>query len=293
MPTTRLSAANSWVDEFDTGLNMGRLGDGDMGYRVFPDVEHRGTRRSTVFVNQNHWMVDTADGQNGGVLLRPDRSFEFEDGRLVVEADVAAAMPAYGDSGSVEIDITTAPQPTGRVVDLQYGYGLFGGYWTFGCRFQADRQMTCSLFNASGAPGNPAVFGNEQGREWQMLPFQHVGLVTVGGDPGGTDVPSFRECGKAQIDLSCRDRFRLELSKDAVKVFVNGQPYFEQSELRPEHQLPDEFLSSDVYVYFTSWINRPLESAYRFHWDRLAVNPRDPSGQLLPPSAVPLFRTGG
>jgi hypothetical protein len=163
-PATRVDGANSWVDDFNTGMNMRRFQDGDMGYRVFPDIDNGSPRRSLLFLNQNHWMVDTAGGTNGGVLVRPDRSFRFEDGMLVIEADVAAGLPAYSDSASVEIDVSTAPAPTGKVVDQQYGYGLFGGQWTFGCRFQADRQATCSLFDASGAPGDPAVFSNEQGR---------------------------------------------------------------------------------------------------------------------------------
>jgi hypothetical protein len=112
----------------------------------------------------------------------PNRSFRFEDGRIVIEADVAAAIPEYEDIAAAEIDITTAPAPTGKVVDLQYGYGMFGGHWTFGCRFEADREVTCSLFSASGAPGDPTVFGNELGRVWQMLPFQHVGGQNYGGD---------------------------------------------------------------------------------------------------------------
>jgi hypothetical protein len=287
MPTTRLTGPNSWLDEFDTHLDMGHLADGDMDYRVFSDMEHHGTRQAAVFLNQDHWMVDTADGSNGGVLVRPDRSFRFEDGKLVVEADAAAALPEYGDSGSVEIDITTAPEPTGRVVDEQYGYGLFGGHWTFGCRFQADRQMTCALFNASGTPGDPAVFGNELGRVWQTLPFQPIGRVASGGSPDAVPEHAFRQCAANEMDLFCRDRFRLELTKDSVKVFVNGRPYFEQSGIDPANQLPDEFLNADLYVYYTSWINRPLETAYRFHWDRLAVNPRDAAGVALPPSAAP------
>ena len=273
MPATRVDGTNSWVDEFDTGMDMGRFQDGDMGYRVFPDIDNGGPRRSLLFLNQNHWMVDTGGGSNGGVLVRPDRGFRFEEGRLVIEADVAAGLPAYSDSASVEIDVSTASAPTGRVVDQQYGYGLFGGQWTFGCRFQADRQVTCSLFNASGAPGDPAVFGNEQGRVWQMLPFQHVGTTNVGGDSSGENGDAFRACAPGQIDLLCRDRFCLELAKDSVRILVNGQLYFEQSGIAPKYQLPDELLNDDIYTYFTSWVNRPLKPAYRFHWDRLAVNP--------------------
>jgi hypothetical protein len=272
-PVTRVGGANSWFDDFGTDRAMGRLDDGDMGYRVFEDIDHRGGRESRAFVNQNHWMVDTAGGSHGGLLVRPDRSFRFEAGKLVVEADVAAAIPEYSDAASVEIDVTTAPAPTGRLVDAQYGYGLFGGHWTFGCRFPADRQVSCSLFNASGSPGDAAVFGNERGRVWQMLSFQPVGAIHGGGEPGAENGDAFRRCGTNQMDLLCRDRFRVELARDSVRIFVNGRLYFEQSAIEEKYQLPDEFLGADLYVYFTNWINRPLASAYRCHWDRLAVNP--------------------
>lgn len=288
MPVTARSGPNSWLDDFDTKTSMGRLADRDMGYRLFDAVEHRGTRTSAVFVNNDHWMVDTADGGNGGVLLRPDRTFRFEDGRLVVEADVAAGIPEYADSASVEVIVSTAPGPTGRVVDHQYGYGAFGGHWTFGCRFQSDRRVTCALFNPTGSPGDPVVFGNELGRVWQMLPFQAVGRVAAPGVPTGGE-PVFRTCADNQMDLYCRDRFRLELAADSVRVLVNGEPYFEQSDIVPAYRLPAEFLAADLYVYFSSWVNRPTAEAYRFHWDRLGVNPRDAAGVRLPPSAAPSF----
>jgi hypothetical protein len=89
------------------------------------------------------------------------------------------------------------------------------------------------------------------------------------------------------MDLACRDRFRLELAKDRVRIFVNGGLYFEQSGIDARHQLPDEFLRSDLYVYFTSWVNRPLAAAYRCHWGRLAINPTDATGAVLAPSAAP------
>jgi hypothetical protein len=223
LPVTRTNQANGWIDSFDTGVGMGRLTDGDMGYRVF-DVEHDGDRRAGLFVNNDHWMVDTAAGTHGGVLLRPDRTFRFENGRMVIEADVAAGIPEYGDSAAAEIVVTTAPAPTGTVPDAQYGYGTFGGHWTFGCRFQPDRQVTCALFNPSGTPGDPGVFGNEQGRVWQMLPFDHVGRVTDPGPAAAGTVSAFRRCGHNQMDLHCRDRFRLELTRDSVTILVNGRP---------------------------------------------------------------------
>ena len=74
--------------------------------------------------------------------------------------------------------------------------------------------------------------------------------------------------------MSCRDRFRIELTQNSVSVYVNGKLYLQQSGLAAKDQLPEPFLSSDLYVYFSNWTNRPLETA-RFHWDRPAT--RTPS----------------
>jgi hypothetical protein len=289
MAATRIEGVNSWVDNFDTGVDMGHLLDGEMGYRVFADIENRGKRQTLVFLNQDHWMVDMAGGSNGGVLIRPDRMFRFEDGLLVIEADAAAALPEYEDSGSIEIDVTTASAPTGKIVDEQYGYGLFGGAWTFGCRLQADRGVTCSLFNASGRAGDPEVFGNELGRVWQMLPFQQVGATNFGGEPKTETSDYFRTCAANEMDYNCRERFRLELTRTSVRVLVNGKLYFEQTGLSLQNQFPPELTEGNVYVYFTTWTNRPLRRAYRFHWDRLAINPRTPDGSPAPPTAGPSF----
>ena len=84
---------------------------------------------------------------------------------------------------------------------------------------------------------------------------------------------AWRLCRDSDPDLECRDRFRLEFSKDTVAVYVNGVKYMEHQGLPPEKQLPDALLNSDVYVYFGSWIYKPDAATVRFHWDRLAINP--------------------
>ncbi len=68
-----------------------------------------------------------------------------------------------------------------------------------------------------------------------------------------------------EMDPDCRERFRLELTRSSVRVLVNGAPCFEQSGMASRYQPPDEFLRSDLHVYYTSWVNRPLAAAYRFH----------------------------
>ena len=150
--------------------------------------------------------------------------------------------------------------------------------------------MTCSLFNQSGSPGDPVVFGNELGRVWQMLPFQQVGATNFGGEPKPETQDFFRTCQANEMDFYCRDRFRLELTRDSMRVLVNGALYFEQTGLDSKYQLPPELTEGDVYVYFTSWTNRPLRQAYRLHWDRLAVNPHTPDGNPAPASAGQTFK---
>ncbi len=119
---------NSWTDEFRSGAVNARL---STSYRVF---ELGRPHTSTVFRTQHfaqngHWMVDVAGRgaplgvyagavddfaigpNNGGALMRPDAEFGFEDGRLVVEVDVAAGMNSYGDHAWPEIVVTTANAP--------------------------------------------------------------------------------------------------------------------------------------------------------------------------------------
>src|SRR4029434_5172654 len=57
-------------------------------------------------------------------------------------------------------------------------------------------------------------------------------------------------------------------------------------------RIPDAFLNS-ARVYFTSWINGGRgQPPLRFHWDRLAVNPHNVGGAMMPPSAAPSFCLG-
>jgi hypothetical protein len=292
MPTTRVAAANTWEDNFDTHTQMGRLEDKDMGYRVFNSLENSPEKRtSKFFINNNHWMVDTAGGQMGGAVMRPDTSFKAENGKLVVEADVAAAIPDYKDSASVEIDVNAADQPTGKTVDNLYGYGLFGGQWSLGCRFQADRRIFCAMYNPALQPGDSDVDGNENGRVWQMSDFQFVNKADgkhFHANPHGEGGQYWRQCKPNEMDIMCRDRFRLELTKTSLTVYVNGYKYFEQTDLAPKYQIPDELLNN-AYVYFTNWVNRPTAPAYRFHWDRVAINPKDKDGQPAAPTASPSY----
>ena len=97
---TRENGENSWVDEFNTNVQMQQLDDGDFGYRVFESAGRTDDHTTQHFINNNHWMTDSSGAFTGGSSMRPDRSFTFEDGVFVIEADVASGVTEY-DSDSV------------------------------------------------------------------------------------------------------------------------------------------------------------------------------------------------
>jgi hypothetical protein len=264
---------------------MMSLNDGQMGYRVF-DRAGESPGRSQHWINQNHWMVDAKDGFTGGASIRPDRSFKFENGKFVVEGDFAAAIPEYGADTWGEITITSAPAPTGVIADNLYAYGQFGGHWAVGCRLQSDRVPVCAIEGASAnSPKTSACFSVPgEYRVAEMSFFQKCGTSTMGGEPGGNLGTYWRECVREGMDMDCRDRFRLEVTKSSLTLYVNGFKYFEDANWPAAHQLPDSFINGDIYVYQSNWQNRAGSHAYRYHWDRFAVNP--PTG----PTASESFR---
>src|SRR5919202_6351934 len=303
-PTTRVTGANDWLDEFETNVPMQRLNDGDMDYLVFANLHSGGTNRTQHFVNNNHWMDDNAGGFTGGALLRPNRSFAFEGGKLVVEGDVAAGMACYedacnnvngGDVAWPEIVVATAPAPTGRVVDALYSYGQFGGAWAVGCRVHARGVATCAVESPAptGKPGNDTFpcFSFGTFRLIEISGFQQCGASHTGGDEGDLAPRGsvWRLCRPDQIDLFCRDRFRMEVTKAGLSLYVNGQLYFRDADWPVGYQLPDSVLSAPWYAYYADWQDRPAAPAYRFHWGYLAVNPHTPDGSPKPPTAAPSY----
>jgi hypothetical protein len=82
-------------------------------------------------------------------------------------------------------------------------------------------------------------------------------------------------CHGTDPDTNCRDRFRLELTRDSLTLHVNGVNYFAATQL-PAGKTMDARINTDVYAYFGSWIYRPSADTVRFHWDRVAVNPGTP-----------------
>jgi hypothetical protein len=279
---TFVDGPTSWLDTFDHGLSEADMGP---GYRVF-DNQGASVYRTQHFRHNDHWMVDVSgvdqDGQGpwnfGGAVARPDRGFRFRDGKLVVEVDAAAGVKEYGGSAWPEIIVTTAPTPTG-VVDDSYAYGIFKGHWAVGCRLQSSRQPICAMYDDTGRGSGSG------GRAFEISHFQHEGATQVSG--GGPFTPeqdaAWRVCEGTDADLNCRDRFRWELSRDTLTLYVNGVKYMEHRGLPSNKQLPEALLNSEVYVYLASWIYKPAAPVTRFHWDRIAVNPEGgPSTAALP-----------
>jgi hypothetical protein len=281
--STARSGANSWTDLFDSGLDHAAL---PPVYRVFEAARRSQIRVTKHFAHNGHWMVDVSGtgfppGEYaedlrdleaalnwGGGLMRPDRTFRFVRDRLVVEFDVAAGMQAYNE-GWPEIVVTTAAAPTGIEVDQLHAIGLFGGAASVGCRLYTDRTSKCSAYDATGR------HFRDGGRIFELSADRDEGArVAFGGAPTTASLSSaWHECAPTDPDTKCRDRFRLEIERDAIRLSVNGTVYMEHAGLPAGKVLPRALLDGDVYVYFASWAYLAQPAVERFHWGRIAVNP--------------------
>lgn len=280
---TTSRTANGWSDGFASGVSHAHLSG---SYRLFEDARGVVGRAATSvyrtqqFAHNGHWMVDIAghgappgvyEGSaadfytgpnNGGALMRPDTGFQFVNGLLVIEFEASAGMTAYGDRVWPEIVVTTASGPSDRETNGWYAAGQFGGYPAVGCAFPSDRLSECRVYDAERITANLNAHASGGA------------AATFGGAPT-TEVLStaWRLCGPSDPDRACRDRFRIELARDAVTIFVNGVRYMEHRGLPPDGQLPEELLRSTVYVYFASWAYLAETAVARVHWGRIAVNP--------------------
>jgi hypothetical protein len=279
---TAVTGTNSWVDSFESGLSHAQMSD---GYRVFEQARDSRIFRTKHFAHNGHWMVDVAGSGNpigeyaedlrdllpavnwGGALMRPDRTFRFSEGRFVVEFDVAAGMLAYRE-GWPEVVLSTAAAPTGIEVDQLHAIGLFGGAASAGCRLYTDRTSNCSAYDATGRH-----YG-DGGRLFELSAERdEQAKFAFGGAPTQSSLAAaWRQCAPTDPDTKCRDRFKVELTRDSVRLSVNGTVYMEHSGLPPERQLPNELLQADLYVYFASWAYLSEPAVQRFHWGRLAIN---------------------
>ena len=270
-PATFQHSGNRWEDDFDHGLSFATLGGGYVAFDRPPAFADDCS--ASHFRHNDHWMVDLGVDGCDGVLMRPEPTFRFQDGKLVIEATFAAAIEGYGPNVWGEMIVTNASEPTATSNGELYAYTMFPDDWAFGCRLQAGRVPVCAVFDDSGRGSG------DGGRTMEISFFQHEGAAEVfGGEPGPAGSArdlAWRTCGAQQPDIACRDTFRLELERDAVTLFVNGVRYMAHTGLPEGKGLPDALVSGDVHVYFASWSWRMGEVAdgARFHWDRLAVNP--------------------
>src|SRR5882672_1411705 len=58
----RMDPFGGWLDNFDNNGQIGSFRDGELGYRVFDDID--GSSTSTHFVANNYWIVDLAKQSN-------------------------------------------------------------------------------------------------------------------------------------------------------------------------------------------------------------------------------------
>jgi hypothetical protein len=322
---TRVNGANDWVDTFDNSADaITHFDDHNMGYRVFQVFYGVTGFKSGYFVNVNHWMIDLADIStnrlSGGILVSPDRQFQFENGKFVVEVDAAAGSDGMGGANRFyEIDVTPAAQPSDFGVDSLYGYGSFGGVGAVGCRLERNDQggnFVCSMYDNSNrvtggeCPNDGRVCTNNGGRPGRVWETQGPGTrVTaasiVGGYPEwpipGTNLrlrDVWRQCADNELDLHCRDRFRMEITKDSIHLFVNGYPaamidglFAVNPDTGADNRIPDSWFQQGVRPYFTSWVNGGQHTPTRWHWDRVAVNPKL-NGSPAPLTAAPSFCLG-
>ncbi len=319
-PTSRvIDQWGGWIDNFATGVQMGRLEDSDMDYRVF-NTDTTNIKEGS-FVHNSHWMVDMVDTSafrlDGGVMLSPNKAFNFENGKLVVEADAAAGSDAVsGADVFYELDITPAAT-TGIDVDPLYGYGQFGLVGGLGCRLQSQTvssgvsggDVVCAMYDKSGRDaGGTCVAPNctpGPGRVWEIQGvgtdrtspnvFTEYPTQTIPGTSViGNDV--WRQCQQNDADLYCRDRFRMEVTKTSVTLFVNGYKWVDIPALyavNPENgadnRIPDSWIQNGVHVYFTAWINGGQHFPIRWHWANIAVNPHNSDGSPRGLTTAPTF----
>jgi len=289
---TFVNGQNSWTDDFQHHASMAELGP---GYLHFENVSLSGSGRTGHFRHNEHWMADVyGPGQTGGAMMRPDRSFRFVNGKLVVEVEVASPIDAYGGFAWPELTVTTAsspavsslgrvgPSPADSIGDDLYAYGQFGGEWSAGIRLTGARPIA-ALYDDTGR-GFPC------GRMWEISWFQdgyapgtgecprpHQFDVFGGGEwavPAGT----IRECvNVSDPDTTCRNVYRWELSQSKISVFVNGKLLMEHTALPGVKALPDVMVNSPVYVYLSDWIYATVPNqVVRYHWDHFAINPGQP-----------------
>jgi hypothetical protein len=302
---TRVTGANDWIDNFvQDGSGPYRFQNEDFDYRVYdgPDNSLGSIGRSRHLVLGDKWVDDNEQKYAGGAAIRPNRTFHAENGKLIVEADVSAGKNIYAGNAWPEIVVTTAAEPdvvAPQAPEQNYAYGHFNLSPTFGCRLQDGGTFTCAAFTGTGSLGQTPntsdrapCFSLQDDRLWELSFFQGCGNyfpggIHYGGSPTIDNLGQFfRQCSPSDTYDKCMDRIRVEITRRSMVWYVNGVRYFEDSGWDSLHQIPDAIFTQPVYVYFSDF--NTIDSsvhAFRFHWERLAINPHNPDGTFAAPSA--------
>jgi hypothetical protein len=285
---------NSWVDNFDHGAMMSRLPTSYVQGRVGSG----GVSRH--FLHNNHWMVDirSDSGEYPTLLaawMRPRARFQPKpSGRVVIVFETATPIAGTRDVDAIsdswpEFAISTAPAPTGMnpwgsalLRNGTYFYEAFAKADVMGCRMQQSRHPICAFYRAgSDTAGAPD-------RLWEVNQNGTDVKFEFGGDPS---VPGLADAWAAcsrtdDPDTVCRNTFRVTLTRSAIRIAVKkpGGEFVRYYAAVPcndragcaEGQLgrildhPGGF-----YVYFADFAYRiENDEVIRFHWDRIAINPR-------------------
>lgn len=253
-----------------------------------------------------YWGSDAAKtGTFDGDDLSPAESFSFQNGKLVLEGDVAAATPGFVDGNGAdnvwaEMDWSTRQlQDPSNTNDALYSYGYYKGAWAAGCRLQASRSVTCAVeadHDLASTTGDQApCFSDPPARVMEISGFQQCGSTHSGMSVSfGAPANAWRVCPRGQVD-PCLDRFRLEWSATGLVVYVNGIKFGEDSgwDKTVGFALPPAIVdgATPVYAHFSDWGVFKDPNVYRFHWQRVAVNPHNGDGTPAGPTASPTFGT--
>lgn len=301
--TGALDGFGGWIDKFNntiSGAQPAHLNDGEIGYHTYENIT--GSNQSQHWEANGYFVADmTKGGSENGTDLSPIQSFSFQNGKLILEADVAASEPGFSDSnnGDVvwpEIDWSTIPTPhADSTNDGLYLYGYFRGGYSAGCRLQAHRSLTCSVqadHDLTSTTNDQApCYSSSPARVMEISGFQSCGSVHAGFSVDfGAAANAWRVCSPGAVD-ACLDRFRLEWSQNGLVAYLNGIKFAEDSNWPAQALFPDTIVngSTPIYAHFGEFGDFSSSDVYRFHWGRVAVNPHNPDGTIAGPSASPTF----
>jgi hypothetical protein len=144
------------------------------------------------------------------------------------------------------------------------------------------------------APGGCQLVGPGRVWETQGVGTGYTAARVEGGVPDylipGTNLRMadvWRTCGANEHDLHCRDRFRMELTRDSLHLFVNGYLVYRIDGLYAvnphngaDNRIPESWISKGVRPYFTSWVNNGQHDPIRWHWNDVEVNSPTPGASI-------------